>query len=252
MDAVADIFRHWARPKYLIISLPFLIPVAALAYWLLTPPAEHRINAGRRDAVVAEFDQLIPRVEARDPAALVRAGVILRDGLAGRRDPALAAVWFSEAAEQGNARAGYNLGKLYETGFGVPLDYRRAAEWYRLAAKVGGNAEAQFALGELYFKGRGVDNDFQEAFDWYRKAAERGHPGAQALMGAVYEKGWLVDRDYAEAYKWFSLASRRRGEAMTYRPDIDPAKALKAMLPKMSRLERSRGEQKLRAFAAVK
>ena len=251
MDTAADIFRYWVRPKYLVVSLPFLIPLAALAVWLLSPPSEEAPLAKRRDAFAAELVQLMPRVKDRDPAALVRAGVILRDGLAGRRDPRRAALWFSEAAERGDAQAGYYLGRLYELGKGVQLDYRRAAEWYRLAAKIGDNADAQFALGELYFKGRGVDNDYREAIDWYLKAAEGGHPGAQAIVGSLFEKGGFIDRDYAKAYKWLSLASRRRAEAMAYRADIDPRKELEDLIPKMSRLELMRGKQKLEAFAVA-
>ena len=251
MDAVADIFRHWVRPKYLVVSLPFLIPLAALAYWLLSPPSEEELRAERRQAFAAELAQLMPRVMAHDPAALIRAGVIARDGLTGRRDPGQAAIWFSEAAERGSGQAGYYVGRLYELGQGVRLDYRRAAEWYRLAAKLGNNADAQFALGELYFKGRGVANDYKEAIDWYRKAAEGGNPGAQALVGSLFEKGGLVDRDYAEAYKWLSLAARRRVEAMAYDGGVDPRKELENLIPKMSRLERMRGDQKLRAFAVA-
>lgn len=40
-------------------------------------------------------------------------------------------------AEQGDAIAQFNLGVMYETGQGVPQDYKTAVKWYRLAAKQG-------------------------------------------------------------------------------------------------------------------
>ena len=40
-------------------------------------------------------------------------------------------------AEQGNARAQFNLGLMYANGRGVPQDYAQAVKWYRLAADQG-------------------------------------------------------------------------------------------------------------------
>jgi uncharacterized protein len=37
---------------------------------------------------------------------------------------------FSSLAEQGNADAQYNLGGMYDTGQGVPQDYKQAVKWY--------------------------------------------------------------------------------------------------------------------------
>ena len=40
-------------------------------------------------------------------------------------------------AEQGDAKAQYNLGVMYAKGEGVAQDYAQAAEWYNLAAAQG-------------------------------------------------------------------------------------------------------------------
>ena len=40
-------------------------------------------------------------------------------------------------AEQGDARAQYNLGVMYAEGEGVPQDYKAAVQWYRRAAEQG-------------------------------------------------------------------------------------------------------------------
>jgi TPR repeat protein len=45
-----------------------------------------------------------------------------------------AARLYDLALAQGNTVAGYNLGKLYEKGEGVPVDHARAAQLYLGAA----------------------------------------------------------------------------------------------------------------------
>ena len=60
----------------------------------------------------------------------------------------MAAKWYQKAAEQGLVVAQYNLGVLYETGEGVPMDKGMAAKWYQMAADQG-HAEAKAALDEL-------------------------------------------------------------------------------------------------------
>ena len=46
-----------------------------------------------------------------------------------------------QAAEQGNAKAQYNLGVMYDKGLGVRQDDAQAVQWYR-RAKEQGAAEA--------------------------------------------------------------------------------------------------------------
>jgi TPR repeat protein len=59
------------------------------------------------------------------------------------------------SAEKGDAKAQFNLGKIYFHGQGVPQDYAEAVRWYRKAADQG-YANAQYALGFMYHKGQGV------------------------------------------------------------------------------------------------
>jgi TPR repeat protein len=49
------------------------------------------------------------------------------------------------AADQGHARAQYNLGCMYKNGQGVAQDYAAAMKWCRMAADQG-FAEAQYNL----------------------------------------------------------------------------------------------------------
>jgi TPR repeat protein len=111
-------------------------------------------------------------------------------------------------AEQGNARAQYNLATMYARGAGVPQDQALAVEWYRKAADQG-SAPAQHNLGAMYVTGRGVPQNFAEGAKWLRKAADQGDGVAQYNLAVMYEQGQGVPQDYVQAWKWFSVAATR-------------------------------------------
>jgi len=60
---------------------------------------------------------------------------------------------------------------------GLPRSYTQAALWYRRAAEQG-SARAQFQLGHLYDVGLGVEHDYTQYRYWTRMAAEQGHEDA--------------------------------------------------------------------------
>ena len=66
------------------------------------------------------------------------------------------------SAEKGDAGAQYNLGLMYEQGYGVAPDPRQAAAWFEKAAERG-EVNAQYRLGSLYYHGQGVPRDLQQA-----------------------------------------------------------------------------------------
>ena len=111
-----------------------------------------------------------------------------------------------QAAEQGQAKAQFNVGLRYANGRGVSKDVVEAAKWYRKAAEQG-HAKAQFNLGAMYANGRGVLQDAAEATKWYRKAAEQGHAEAQWRLGLYYTRRFAGMYDPVQAYAWFSIAA---------------------------------------------
>tara|TARA_Y100001960_G_scaffold319470_1_gene390833 strand:- start:39 stop:1301 length:1263 start_codon:yes stop_codon:yes gene_type:complete len=78
------------------------------------------------------------------------------------------------SADQGDARAQYNLGLMYANGQGVPQDYVEAGRWYRLAADQG-HADAQHNLGVMHANGQGVQFDYVQAYKWWDLAQTQGH-----------------------------------------------------------------------------
>ena len=103
----------------------------------------------------------------------------LEDGVdaAFRDDPKEAVRLFRLSAKQGNVKAQYNLGYMYEIGKGVPQDYREAAKWFRVAAKKG-LAQAKFKLGWMYANGRGVPQDYVLAHMWISLSGLQGYQDA--------------------------------------------------------------------------
>jgi len=130
------------------------------------------------------------------------------DSAYGRGDYATALRLWQPLADQGDAKAQFHLGVMYEIGVGVPQDAAAAVKWFRKAADQG-EAMAQLNLGFMYFRGQGVPQDYAASAKWYRKAADQGDAMAQFHLGFMYFGGQGVPQDYVQAHKWFNLAASR-------------------------------------------
>ena len=62
-------------------------------------------------------------------------------------------------AEDGDSISQYNLGLMYNNGWGVSQDHKEAMKWYTLAAEQG-YAKAQYNFGFMYHNGQGVPQDY--------------------------------------------------------------------------------------------
>ena len=85
----------------------------------------------------------------------------------------LAFSFFRITAEEGNTRAQFYMGILYNFGYGVPQDYVKANYWYELAAKQN-KVSAIAYLGEYYCFGKGVAPDIVKGLSYLEKAASLG------------------------------------------------------------------------------
>ncbi len=122
-------------------------------------------------------------------------------------------------------------------------DYATALREWRPLAKQG-YAKAQYNLGLMYCNGEGVPQDYAKALQWYRMAApEQGNAGAQNTLGVMYDKGLIVPQDYAQAHMWYSLAvsryppSKDRDKAVFNR-NIITAKMTPAQIAEAQKLAR--------------
>lgn len=157
-----------------------------------------------------------------------------------RGDYTTAVQEFRKAAEQGNARAQYNLGLMYQDGYGVVEDDAEAVKWFRKAAEQG-DADGQYFLGSKYSVGEGVTQDKTEATKWYHKAAEQGNGYAQHSLGFNYEFGHGVPQDYVMAHVWYNLSEARLGASpifVAYNRDTIAKKMTPAQIAEAQRLAR--------------
>ena len=105
-------------------------------------------------------------------------------GLASNRIKKKAVDLIRAAADQGDFRAQYNLGKIYRDAQGVEQSDTVSAQWFETAAEQG-YAKAQNHLGVRYARGQGVVKDDVQALKWILLAAEQGHSEAIANRQAL-------------------------------------------------------------------
>ena len=92
-----------------------------------------------------------------------------------------------EKADNGDARAQFDLGWMCHHGKGVPADAATAAAWYRKAADQG-DARAQFNLGVMYTLREGVPRDLLVAHMWFDVASMSTATGQRTLFdGGLHE-----------------------------------------------------------------
>ena len=139
-------------------------------------------------------------------AAQYNIGVLYNNGYGVSQDYNKAYEWYKKAANQGYSAAQYNIGVLYNNGYGVSQDYNKAYEWCKKAAAQGYSA-AQSGIGVLHNNGQGVSQDYNKAYEWYKKAADQGYSAAQFGIGFLYNNGYGVSQDYNKAYEWYKKAA---------------------------------------------
>ena len=115
-----------------------------------------------------------------------------------RGDYATALREWRPLAEQGDARAQFDLGLLYENGDGVPRDNAKAHRWYEKSAAQGG-AKAQFYLGMQSAFGEGGPLDLVQAHMWYSLAAGNGHAAATVYRDDLARQ--MTPAQITEAHK---------------------------------------------------
>lgn len=107
--------------------------------------------------------------------------------------------------EENNSYFKYKLGKMYNQGKGIDIDYKKAAYYFKQASDEG-NSFAQYSLAGLYKTGRGVEQNNSLAFNYYSKAAENDNTYALLELGQIYSKGISVNVDQEKAFLYNTKA----------------------------------------------
>jgi TPR repeat protein len=187
----------------LLCGVPIVFAALALAR---AAPFDDAIAAYKRGDYESALQLFRPLAEQGDAKAQGNLGRMYDYGRGVKKDQVQAIHWYRMAADQGLADAQTSLGYLYLLGDGTDKNYTQAMMWFAMAAQHG-NADAQDALGDMYFRGEGVDQDDREALKWYRKAADQGLASAQSSLASIYEYSESVPRDLKEAARLYQLAA---------------------------------------------
>ncbi len=108
--------------------------------------------------------------------------------------------YYSLAADQGDNVAINNLGSLYYSGIGTKKNPYQAAILFTKAAELG-NVEAAVNLAFLYISGSGIAQDNDKAMNYFIKAANNKNLTAQYMLGYAYYRGFVVPQDYKKAFE---------------------------------------------------
>jgi uncharacterized protein len=156
--------------------------------------------------------------------------------------------WYQLAADQGHPMAQYRLGKYYQI---VVKDLQKSFNFIKSSAEAG-IFEAKLELGSMYEEGYGVKVDHKKAFEWlkntlieeeYSKSEDKDvlfywnqHDlfnvndysllqRSEYALGKYYEYGFFVKKDYEEAVKWYKRAARKfffRDDIFNYSYSVNP------------------------------
>lgn len=107
------------------------------------------------------------------------------------------------AAGQGYTDAMEELGDMYFYGR-LPLDHKKAEEWYLKAARKG-NKYSAFMLARLYSGGKdsAIPANYQKAYYWANEAVKKGVSEANYYLGLLYYNGNGVTKDHKKALSLF-------------------------------------------------
>ena len=76
------------------------------------------------------------------------------------------------------------MGICYTLGIGVEQNFETAFMWFTKAAN-GGDAYAQMWLALAYYNGEGTEQNLTEAYKWAHKSAAQGREDAEALLQKI-------------------------------------------------------------------
>lgn len=204
--------RFLATPQSFFSRLRIAVPAV---FALIAAFAVQAEEPGREAFVAGDYAKALeiwrPMAEEGDARAQFNVGLIYDEGLGVERDREKAREWWSMAAEQGLLTAGYNLALLeieQATDEDGGGDIEQALANLRETAEAG-HLPARYTLGKIYQYGVGVAEDPAAAVEHIRAAAEGGFAKAQYSLGKIYRDGSGVEQDAAQAAEWFGQAARR-------------------------------------------
>lgn len=184
---------HIVKPPtriYLICAAAILLICMILAVAIIPKPHKSDTSSKRQQTATAETqaENII------NADSLYVAG--LEEYEAGNIDDA--EYNFAKAAEAGDIKAAYNLGRIYYND----EKYKEAIRLFQQSAS-SNDRDALFFLGIIYMEGKGVIKDQRKALEYWNKAIENGSVEAMYSVGELYYNL----KDYTNALMYFKAAA---------------------------------------------
>jgi len=163
----------------------------------------YQLNRGEFHQAIEQFRPLV--AEGYSPAQY-QMGLVYQNGYGIGKDGMKALALFQLAADQNYPDAQFELGLIYTEGKLVKKDLKKAFEFTEKAAKKN-LSSAQFNLAVMYANGEGVKQDDFKASRWYQSAADQNNALAQYNLALLYSEGKGVEKSTELSYIWNTLAS---------------------------------------------
>ncbi len=179
-------------------------------------PVEAGWQAFQRGDFAAARAAWQPLAKAGDAPAQFNLGVMFDEGWGMAVDHGRARGLWQEAAEQGHVRAQHNLALLHIAGDDGAQDFAQAVFWLKQAADQG-FARSQYSLAKMYADGLGVARDDDAAFSLFLAAGEAGFARAQYNLGKMFRDGRGTEDDAAQSIAWFRRAAEQGYAKAQYR-----------------------------------
>lgn len=172
-------------------------------------PADPAYGAFQRGLYKTAYNLALVRAQNGDPAAQTLVAEILSRGLGVPLNPAEAAKWYAQAAEQGIPESQFQYALMLLDGRYVKKDEKGAYALMQAAAEAG-NRLAQFNFAQLLVQQDPGDAGIARAVPYYERAAATGLADAQYAMAQVYANGvGGKPHDDAQARRLLAQAARQ-------------------------------------------
>ena len=100
----------------------------------------------------------------------------------------------------------YKLGVQYKDGSGVPMDYKKAFDYFSQAANLG-DVQSVYAVAYMQYKGLGCLQDYKAAALLFAKGAEIGKDNSMYFYGLCWRNGYGVAKNEDSAKYWLQKSA---------------------------------------------
>lgn len=109
--------------------------------------------------------------------------------------------WYKKAIEQMENFDDFELSRVnsFKIRYGAGNDYAESKA-------IEGDVYAQLYLGCLYEHGFEIKQNYKKAFSWYEKAAKQGNKYGMFILGDFYKNGKGVEKNHKKASEWINNA----------------------------------------------